>query len=143
MRKTTNRIQEAYMLAKAYYETLDDRYKGLMRKYIADNHIKNDNGTIPECHWNIDDDAAFAAADAAITKMAEDDDNLLDTKEKAHEILCAAEEALIAFVLSIPAFIFLPKEREILAKGAKYLKWRGKILDLAMRLDASTIPARR
>ena len=136
--QTTNRIQESYMLAKANLEALEETKLEIERKYMTDLGIKNVDGSTPECLWRIDDDATFETANAAVEKMLEDNGLWAEILE-ARELLEAAEDRLIKYGLSLaPA-----REREILTSAVKAnYTTRLKVLDLALRLDVSTVLAR-
>ena len=137
MKSTTNRIQRAYMLAKANLGALEDIEKEIERKYIADHNITNAGGEVPERIYCIDDESVFDKANSECSDMPESKANFADILE-ARELLEQAENALIAYGLSIaPA-----REREILTRSAETnYTIRRKIIDLVLRLDASTVRA--
>ena len=62
MKKTTNKIQKLYMLAKAHLEALEDKEKELERQYILDNGIINPDGSIPNYIYCIEDEEVFSKA---------------------------------------------------------------------------------
>ena len=136
MKRTTNKVQRDYMAAKALVETLEEREKQMEQAYIAAHGIINPDGTTPERIYCIMDEAVFdeaneesAAEIAACGLEAEYND--------ARAALIAAEDRLIEYGISIaPAGI-----RATLAKGAKVnYAARQKLIDLALRLDVSTVP---
>ena len=136
--QTTNRIQESYMLAKANLEALEESKLELEQKYIADHGIKNADGSTPECLWRIEDDETFKTANAVVGKMLEDNGLWAEILE-ATDLLKAAEDRLIRYGLSLAPV----REREILTNAVKTnYTTRLKVLDLALRLDVSTVLAR-
>ena len=137
MKRTTNAIQRQYMTAKAQLETLESIAQDLERDYIRVHHIVNADGTIPTAIYCIDDEATFDRANAETDAMPEHQANWTE-QLKAREALKAAEDALIAYGLSIaPA-----KVRETLRRAAATdYTTRCKIIDLAFRLDVSTVRA--
>ncbi len=135
---TTNRIQRTYTLAKAHLETLESTQADMERKYMAEQGITNDDGQTPAAIYCIDDSEAFDRINREFSE-------LLEAKAIWHEILEArelleqAEKQLIAYGLGLAP----SKEREVLTKAAESnYTTRRKIIDLVLRLDASTVPTR-
>lgn len=137
MKKTTNKVQREYMVAKALVETLEERVKEMEQAYIATHSIVNPDGTIPERIFCILDEAVFdkaneesAAEIAACGLEAE--------YNAAQNALKAAEDRMVEYGISLaPAGI-----RAILERGAKDYATRKKLIDLVFRLDVSTVPRR-
>lgn len=135
MRKTTNKIQEAYIKAKAILETLEAREKEVDHQYIVDHGIKNPDGSIPELIYCIEDEEIFEKANAEQVAMIEKS-GLWGQILAARSALKATEEKLIEYGLSLAS----AKEREILTKAVKEnYKVRIEVIDLAFRLDVSTV----
>lgn len=137
MKKTTNAIQEHYMIAKAHLETLEAQEKELDRKYIIDNGITNSDGSIPDCIYCIEDEATFEKANVEQAAIVEKS-GLWGQILAAREILKIAEAKLVKYGLSLaPA-----REREILTKACKTnYTIKLKVIDLALKLDVSTVLA--
>ena len=136
MRGTTNKFQRAYMIAKARVQEIESQQEEIEKKYIADNGIVNADGSIPEFVWCIDDEAAFEKANEECSALIVSAG--LETKSNAaRAALKTAEDRLIAYGLSLaPASIRATLERGMERNAAT----RQKVLDLAFRLDASTVP---
>lgn len=135
MKKTTNKIQQAYMKAKARVEAINSRHEELERQYIAKNAIVNPDGSTPELIYCIEDEAIFEKANEEFSS-AMVASGLEDEMNAARSDLRAAEDKLIEYGLSIaPA-----KIREVLQKDIKINACtRSKVIDLVFRLDVSTV----
>ena len=131
--------QRNYAKAKAIYDTLEAEAAKIEQDYIGDHKIANPDGSIPERIYCIDDQAVFDEANEA-TASAIDVLGL----SGARKILREAEDDLIRFGLSLaPA-----KEREILMNRCfglhghtMLLKVRDEVINLAFKLDVSTVRA--
>lgn len=137
MKKTMNKAQRAYMIAKARVQEIESRQEEIEKKYIADNGIVNPDGSTPDFLWCMDDDAAFDKANeefAALISAA----GLESGLNAARDALKAAEDRLIAYGLSLaPASV-----RATLEQGVKQnATIRQKVIDAAYRLDVSTVSA--
>ena len=134
---TCNKTQRAYMLAKANLEALEALEEELEKQYIAEHNIKNSNGDAPSRVWCIEDEDAFNAANAAVSKQTEESGLWADIL-KARELFKMAENELIEYGLSIAPV-------EIRAQLTKAVKTnytaRHKVIDLVFKLDVSTVPA--
>ena len=137
MKKTTNKFQRAYMVAKARVQEIESRQEEIEKKYIADKGIVNPDGSTPDFLWCMDDDAAFDKANeefAALISAA----GLETALNAARDALKAAEDRLIAYGLSLaPAGVRATLERGVKQSAAT----RQKLIDLTFRIDASTVPA--
>ena len=135
MKRKYNKFQEVYMMAKANLELLEEREGRIEVRYIADNGIVNQDGSTPERIYCIDDEVIFEKANAECSEIIEKS-GLWGEILNAREILKEAEQELIKYGLSIAP----KKERDILTKAAKsdYVT-KMKIVELVMRLDASTV----
>lgn len=138
MKKTTNRIQENYMKAKALVETIRFSMEELERQYIADNGIVNPDGSVPELIYCMDDEAAFDKANEEFSAVMVSA-GFEAKSNAARDALRVAEDRLIEYGLSIaPA-----KIREVLQRGIKENACtRMKIIDITFKLDVSTAPKR-
>ena len=133
-----NAEQRVYMLAKAHLDVLMDEQAEMERNYIKAQNIINDDGTAPEMIYCIDDEETFERINQEFSALPEAK-ALWEEILEARELLKQAENQLIAYGLSlVPA-----REREILAQSAAAnYTTRKKLIDLALKLDASTVPAR-
>ena len=133
-----NAEQRVYMLAKAHLDALMDEQAEMERNYIKAQNIINDDGTAPEMIYCIDDEETFGRINQEFSALPEAK-ALWEEILEARELLKQAENQLIAYGLSlVPA-----REREILAQSAAAnYTTRKKLIDLALKLDASTVPAR-
>lgn len=137
MKGTTNKVQRAYMIAKARVQEIESQQKAIEKKYIADNIITNPDGSTPEYVWCIDDEAAFDKANSELSALIIAA-GLEDGLNAARAVLKTAEDRLIAYGLSLaPAGV-----RATLERGVKQnATIRQKVIDLAFRLDVSTVSA--
>ncbi len=136
MKRTTNKIQREYMVAKALVETLEERKKEMEREYISAHGITNPDGTTPARIYCIMDEAVFDKAnEESAAEMAAC--GLEAEYNAAQDALKAAEDRMIEYGISLaPAGI-----RATLEKGAKdNYTTRQKLIDLVFRLDVSTVP---
>lgn len=135
MKKTTNKVQEAYIKAKARVEAIEAQQEEIEKKYIADHGIVNPDGSIPEKLFCMDDDAAFERANeecSALIVAA----GLEDQHNAARAALKAAEDKLIEYGLSIaPAGVRAVLQKEVKENACT----RFKVIDLVFKLDVSTV----
>lgn len=133
-----NAEQRAYMIARANLDALESVHVDMERNYIKAQNIINDDGTTPERIYCIYDEETFERINQEFSALPEVK-ALWEEILEARELLKQAENQLIAYVLSLaPA-----REREILAQSAAAnYTTRKKLIDLALKLDASTVPAR-
>jgi len=135
MKKTTNKFQDAYMIAKAYLETLEAQEREADHQYIIDHGIKNPDGSIPECIYCIEDEETFDRANAEQAAITEKS-GLWNQILSARAGLEIAEEKLIQYGLSIAP----EHEREVLMKAVKEdYTVRMKVINLVLNLDVSTV----
>lgn len=137
MKKTMNKIQRAYMVAKARVQEIESRQEEIEKKYIADNGIVNPDGSTPEFLWCMDDDAAFDKANKEVSALIAAA-GLESGLTAARSDLKAAEDRLIAYGLSLaPASVRATLERGVKQNAAT----RQKLIDLTFKLDVSTVSA--
>ena len=130
--------QRAYNQARQASELAGARASAHERAFLAARGATDRRGRPARCLWQIENDAVFDAleveyqADPEAVKLQKAD-------MSARAALIKAERDLVAWALSIvPAGV-----RSTLAPAAeKDHATRKKIIDLAMRLDASTISSR-
>lgn len=137
MKRTANKFQRAYMVAKARVQEVESQQEAIEKKFIADKGIVNPDGSIPEFLYCMEDDAAFEKANdecAALIVSA----GLEEELNAARSALKAAEDRLIAYGLSLaPAGVRATLGKAVQRNAAT----RAKVLDLAFRLDVSTVSA--
>ena len=130
--------QRAYNQARQASELAGARASAHERAFLAARGATDRRGRPARCLWQIENDAVFDAleveyqADPEAVKLQKAD-------MSARAALIKAERDLVAWALSIvPAGV-----RSTLVPAAeKDHATRKKIIDLAMRLDASTISSR-
>ena len=137
MKKTMNKTQRAYMVAKANIQEIDSRKDAIEKKYIADKGIVIPDGSTPEYVWCIDDEATFEKANSELSALIISA-GLEDELNAARAALKTAEDRLIAYGLSLaPAGV-----RATLERGVKQnATIRQKVLDATFWLDVSTVSA--
>lgn len=137
MKKTMNKTQRAYMVAKANIQEIESRQDAIEKKYIADKGIVIPDGSTPEYVWCIDDEATFEKANSELSALIISA-GLEDELNAARAALKTAEDRLIAYGLSLaPAGV-----RATLERGVKQnATIRQKVLDATFRLDVSTVSA--
>lgn len=125
------------MVAKACVQEIESRQEEIEKKYIAKNGIVNSDGDVPKRIYCIDNDTVFEKANEECSTLIRAA-GLEDELNAARAELKTAEDHLIMYGLSLA-----PTEiRATLEKGVKdHLAVRQKVLDLAFRLDTSTIRA--
>ena len=137
MKRTSNKFQRAYMVAKARVQEVESQQEAIEKKFIADKGIVNPDGSVPEFLYCMEDDAPFAKANdecAALIVSA----GLQEELNAARSALKAAEDRLIAYGLSLaPAGVRATLEKAVQRNATT----RAKVLDLAFRLDVSTVSA--
>lgn len=134
-----NQQQSAYAEAKAAKEAAAEMFAEAEQKYIQNHGIKNADGTTPRNIYSVDcpEDEWDAINEAAY----EDPEfkEAADISSAATAALLQAENDLVDWSLSIiPAGL-----RETLEPARKQYKVREKLIDLAFRLDARTVPQGR
>ena len=137
MKKTMNKAQRAYMIAKARVQEIESRQEEIEKKYIADKGIVNPDGSTPDFLWCMDDDVAFEKANEECSALvaATGLESALNT---ARDDLKTAEDHLVAYGLSLaPASVRATLERGVKQNAAI----RQKVIDATYRLDVSTVPA--
>lgn len=137
MKRTANKFQRAYMVAKACVQEVESRQEVIEKKFIADNGIVNPDGSVPEFLYCMEDDAAFEKANAECAALIASA-GLEEELNAARAALKAAEDRLIAYGLSLaPAGVRATLEKAVRNNAAT----RAKVLDLTFRLDVSTVSA--
>lgn len=137
MKRSSNNIQRAYMVAKARVQEVESLQDAAEKKFIADNGIVNPDGSVPEFLYCMEDDAAFEKANAECAALIASA-GLEEELNAARAALKTAEDRLIAYGLSLaPAGVRATLEDAVQRNAAT----RAKVLDLAFRLDVSTVSA--
>ena len=130
-----NEQQNAYALAKAYYETVCAMTAEDEEKYCREHGYLTAAGQAAKRLYQ------YACDEETFDRVCQDFEqsplNHYAEQQKAAQLLNQAEDALLGFSLSIvPAHL-----RNTLERARNNPKIRRKMLDAAFRLDASTIPA--
>ena len=137
MKTTMNKVQRAYMVAKARVHEIESQQEEIEKKYIADHGITNPDGSTPEYVWCIDDEATFNKANSELSALIISA-GLEDGLNAARAALKTAEDRLIAYGLSLaPAGVRATLERGVNQNAVT----RQKVLDATFRLDVSTVSA--
>ena len=137
MKRSSNNIQRAYMVAKARVQEVESLQDAAEKKFIADNGIVNPDGSVPEFLYCMEDDAAFEKANAECAALIASA-GLEEELNAARAAPKTAEDRLIAYGLSLaPAGVRATLEDAVQRNAAT----RAKVLDLAFRLDVSTVRA--
>lgn len=135
MKKTTNRVRNNYMKAKAVVESIQAQQEEIERRYIADKGILNPDGSIPELLYCMEDDTAFEKANEECSAIIVSS-GLESELNAARAVLKTAEEKLIEYGLSIaPGGVRAVLQEEVKKNACT----RMKVIDLVFRLDASTV----
>ena len=71
MKRTANKFQRAYMVAKARVQEVESQQEAIEKKFIADKGIVNPDGSIPEFLYCMEDDAAFEKANDECAALIE------------------------------------------------------------------------
>ena len=135
--KSLSLEQAAYMAAKANYEAVDAASTQAEADFLRASGAKDASGQTPRRLYMI---AELDEFERLCTEFENSPFNLSGDLQIAAQLLTAAEDALIAYALDLaPEPI-----RAALAEGiSRSADTRKKLLDLAFRLDVSTVPKRR
>ncbi len=134
-----NRLQREYAEAKATLDAIQARLEQAESEYCTSHGYTDEDGNPVNRIYQIDDDAAFEAANNGFWALHEQDAKEENAASKA---LRQAEDALIEWGISVMPSS-MKREAETLEKGMNRFVWvRTKLIDLAFRLDARTVPAR-
>ena len=132
--------QRAYLIAKANQQTAHEAENAADHAWLVAHDIRNPDGSVPKMSWMLE--GSDEDIDRIFAEMGKDEtlNRLWDESQNANHLLREAENALIDWALSVPG---LPtKERETLRQNLHRLPIREKLIDLAIKLDASTSPTR-
>lgn len=123
----------------ARFQTVNGQIEAVEKVYLADKGIVNADGFVPEALWQIDDENIFEKANADVSKLIEES-GLEKKYLNAQKNLTAAENRLIVFGL----MVMPDKIRPLLWENAKANDAaRKKVLELASKLDATTVAPQR
>ncbi len=129
-----NRYQSEYSIAKTRVEYLETLKREVEHKYIEQNNIKNEDGTIPKRIYMIKDEDVFHKANEVVNENSVSSD-----LEAAKSKLRDAEDALIDYGLTIcPASVVMTL-RHACFGSYENADTRKKMIDLTFRLDTDTI----
>ena len=140
MKSKLHQIQEAYLYAKANLKAAQEREEAADHAWLVAHDIRNPDGTIPTTSWMLE--GSDEEVERVFAEMGKDEtlNRLWDDTTTARYMLRNAENDLIDWVLSVPG---IPaREKATLRQNLHRLPIREKLIDLAMKLDASTIPVK-
>ena len=139
MKRTVNKAQRDYLEAKTRLEALEERQKRMERAYIAAHGIANPDGCTPERIYCIDDEEAFEKANEEFSAQVAAC-GLEAENNTARAALKAAGDGLIEYGLSlVPVGVRGTLEQGMKERSAV----RQQLIDLALRLDPSTVPSQK
>ena len=134
--------QKEYLAAKTELTVCKHLMDESEHDFVIKNNIKNADGTVPYYTWEIegwDNDEL-----EAVWKRLENDSYYqiaFEAYNEARRDFKTAENNLIDWALSVPG---IPDGvKSILSAHITDYKIREKLIDLAIKLDATTIPKRR
>ena len=128
-----NGVQKKYAEAKSLKDAIQHTIDETEEYFVKELGIINGDGTVPSRLFMIDDEEVFDKACEEFEKLHGD---LNDEYNATGDALKDAEDALINWGLSIaPSGV-----REILMAHKTEYRVRGKLIDLAFRLDSRTVP---
>lgn len=132
--KNRNQLKEAYLVAKANLETLEQKGRVIVQTYIHSNQIKNPENSIPRVSWTIDDNDRCEKAMSDYPNLIEDS-SLWGEIEEARKTLQIAEDELLEYGWSI-----IPHKGKILLKKTvtDNLTIRQIVIGLVMNEDVKT-----
>lgn len=135
--KSMSLEQAAYLAAKANYDAVDAGSAQAEADFLRRSGAKTATGEAPARLYMI---AELDEFERLCSEFEASPFNLAGDLQIAAQLLTAAEDALIAYALDLaPEPI-----RAALAEGiSRSADTRKKLLDLAFRLDVSTVPKRR
>lgn len=131
-----NEKQWNYAVAKANCEALKESMDEMEQAFIKEKGVKNPDGSVPKFTWAIADDELSYRLSNELEEQP-GFRSLWDQKLAAERSLKNAEQELLDFTMSI-----LPKKISDIVMGALDNK-RQELIDLAFRLDTSTVPRLR
>lgn len=131
---TANKFQMNYALAKARLMAILARYDKLEQEYISSRQIVNRDGSVPSHIWAMDDESTFEKAANEFSALTTELEKELYIARNA---LWKAEGHLIAYSLSI---VRTGAYGTLKAGVKRSTTIRHNLLELAFRLDASSVP---
>lgn len=127
--------QMEYLIAQSAAEVAEKELADAEKRYIAEHGIINQDGTVPDRMYQIEDEDVFERACEGFDMVAERD-GLFKRWQKSREDLKSAEDALLEYGLAIvPAAV----SKVLREPSAKNYRVREKMIDLVLRLDAATV----
>lgn len=128
-----NNQQKAYATARANFEAISELSNKNEAKFISELGIINQNGSIPDRLFKIDDIDVFDSVCESfyLSPLCLDDEYKAAEKE-----LRQAEDLLIEYALSLVP----PNIAGVLRELSNSIQTRQQLIDLTFRLDSSTVP---
>ena len=122
------KIQEEYLTAVNNVKHYESEIVEIEKKYIADNHITNDDGAVPQRLDEIDDlKIAYAAIDDLDKILISN--GLQDKINAARESLKQAENKLIDYGLNL-----IDGKVQITKSDLKNVVFRKKFIDIILKM---------
>lgn len=138
MKRTYNKEQSQYLVARANVQVLEDEEKQLEQKYITDHAIVNPDGSIPGRIYCIDDQTIFDQVNVDFSEQPESKE-FYSRFYVAQSLLKASESKLVKYGLEIIP-VSMQKEKSTLEESAKTnYTTRLKLIELVMKLDTRTV----
>lgn len=128
-----NNQQKAYATARANFEAISELSNKNEAKFISELGIINQNGSIPDRLFKIDDIDVFDRVCELfyLSPLCLDDEYKAAEKE-----LRQAEDLLIEYALSLVP----PNIAGVLRELNNSIQTRQQLIDLTFRFDSSTVP---
>lgn len=136
MEREMNEKQRDYAMAKAKCQALKETMDEIEREFIREKGVKNPDGSIPRFTWAIADEELSYRLSNELDELP-GFRSLWEQKLEADKALKKAEQDLLDYTMSI-----VPQKVQDLIRTALDSK-RQELIDLAFRLDTSTVPRLR
>lgn len=136
MEREMNEKQRDYAMAKAKCQALKETMDEMEQEFIREKGVKNPDGSIPRFTWAIADEELSYRLSNELDELP-GFRSLWEQKLEADKSLKKAEQELLDYTMSI-----VPQKVRDLIRSALDSK-RQELIDLAFRLDTSTVPRLR
>lgn len=136
MEREMNEKQRDYAMAKAKCQALKETMDEMEQEFIREKGVKNPDGSIPRFTWAIADEELSYRLSNELDELP-GFRSLWEQKLEADKALKKSEQDLLDYTMSIVP----PKVQDLIltAMDSK----RQELIDLAFRLDTSTVPRLR
>lgn len=136
MEREMNEKQRDYAMAKAKCQALKETMDEMEQEFIREKGVKNPDGSIPRFTWAIADEELSYRLSNELDELP-GFRSLWEQKLEADKALKKSEQDLLDYTMSI-----VPQKVQDLILTAMDSK-RQELIDLAFRLDTSTVPRLR